>query len=103
MTPAPYYDRLDILSIAHACDEVVARASANDKDWRLSESLLELVACNLIDVPLETLKTALVIAGYDYRLPPFRQAHSALIDAIQREDQDSAYYLTKQLYRMVVR
>lgn len=99
----PYYDRLDILSIAHACDEVVARANAKDRDWRLSDSLLELVASNLLDVPMETLKTALVIAGYSYQLPPFREAHRSLMDAIQREDADSAYYLTKQLYRMVVR
>ncbi len=99
----PYYDRLDILSIAHACDAVVARAPADSKAFRLAGNLLELVASILVDVPLETLKTAMIVAGINYNLPTMRSAHSALMDAIQTGNQDSAYYLTKQVYRLVVR
>ncbi len=99
----PYYDRLDILSIAHACDSVIASAPKTGKAWRLSGSLLELVASVMVDVPLETLKTALIVAGINYTLPSLRNAHSALMDAIQTGNQDSAYYLTKQVYRLVVR
>jgi hypothetical protein len=57
-----YYDRKDITSIAHACDAVVSRARLAFPNG-LPGSVLDLVADNLPDVPLETLKTALVVAG----------------------------------------
>jgi len=59
----PYYNRLDLMSIAHACDKVVSDARQALGYDLGGSSVLDLVADNLDDVPLETLKTALVVAG----------------------------------------
>jgi hypothetical protein len=59
----PYYDKLDLQSIAHACDKVVSDARRVLGHNLGGGSVLDLVADNLDDVPLETLKTALVVAG----------------------------------------
>lgn len=60
------YNPKDLQSIAHACDRVITHAKI-DLGWpTIKNSLLDLVADNLPDVPLETLKIALVVAGYSY-------------------------------------
>lgn len=62
-----HYNRLSLDSIAHTCDRVISDArKALGYDLR-GYSLLDLVADNLTDIPLETLKTALVVAGYSYK------------------------------------
>jgi hypothetical protein len=58
------YDPLDLESIAYACDSVITKAT-RELGWiTIRKSLLDLVADNLPDVPLSTLKTALIVAGY---------------------------------------
>lgn len=44
-----------------------------------------------------------VADAHTYLNAQFRQQHGSLINAIQRGDADLAYYLTKQVYRLVVR
>ena len=61
----PSYNRLDLMSVAHACREVVLRAE-RDLGKLPRASYLDLCADNLEDVPLETLKCALVVAGVGY-------------------------------------
>lgn len=58
-----HYNRLDLTSIAHACDKVVSEARQALGYDLGGFSVLDLVADNLPDVPLETLRTALVVAG----------------------------------------
>lgn len=59
------YNPLQLMSIARACRIVVLEAREALGDIPRA-SLLDLVADNLTDVPLETLKAALVCAGVGY-------------------------------------
>ncbi len=61
----PTFDRLNLMSIAEACRVVVLRAE-KDLGKLPRASYLDLVADNLEDVPLETLRCALVVAGVGY-------------------------------------
>lgn len=58
------YDRLNLESIAAECRRVVLAAKAEIHIERAQ--YLDLCADNLPDVPLETLRAALVVAGVGY-------------------------------------
>lgn len=59
------YDKLNILSIATECRRIVL-AAESDLGPLPKASYLDLVADNIEDVPLETLRAALVVAGVGY-------------------------------------
>ena len=58
-------NKLDLMSIAAECRRIVLAAKADLPDLRPAQ-YLDLVADNIEDVPLETLRAALVVAGVGY-------------------------------------
>ncbi len=59
------YNPLNLMSIAGECRRIVL-AAEKDLGPLAKKSYLDLVADNIPDVPLETLKAALVVAGVGY-------------------------------------
>lgn len=59
------YNRLDLMSIAGVCRQIVL-AAEKDLGPLKKATYLDLVADNIPDVPLETLRAALVVAGVGY-------------------------------------
>ncbi len=59
------YNPLDLMSVAAECRRVVLAARADLGDIPRA-MLLDLVADNLPDMPLDTLRAALVVAGVGY-------------------------------------
>lgn len=59
-------DWLQLMSVAHACRDIVLSAQADGICFNRAQMLLDLVADTLDDIPLETLRCALVCAGVGY-------------------------------------
>lgn len=59
------YNRLQLMSIAKECRRIVLAARADGIEFN-REQMLDLVADNIEDVSLDTLRVALVIAGVGY-------------------------------------